>query len=228
MNLKGVLIDFGYTLADLNRENVRKYREELVSILTGYGYNKTVEDLAPILDSLYRSTSTGEVKDLYGFWKLLLTNLSMPENQNLISELMELRKRHIPTRWRLYEGVIPVLSDLRNKYKLALVSNCFVGLSDILEALDLPRFFKCIILSYKVGVRKPDKQMYLEALRCLRLESGECIFVSDQISDLEGAREVGLKTLLVRQGEYTTRDAKDPNFKPDYKCNYISEITNFL
>ena len=47
-------------------------------------------------------------------------------------------------------------------------------------------------------------------------------------SDLEGAREVGLKTILVRQGEHTTHNAKDPNFKPEFQCNKISEILNFL
>ena len=64
LNLKGVLIDFGYTLAYLNEENVRRYREELVSILTEHGCNKTLGDLVPILDSTYRSTIKGEVKDI--------------------------------------------------------------------------------------------------------------------------------------------------------------------
>ncbi len=52
LNVRGVLIDFGYTLAYLNEENVERYREELVSVLTKYGYNKTLDDLVPILDSI--------------------------------------------------------------------------------------------------------------------------------------------------------------------------------
>jgi HAD superfamily hydrolase (TIGR01509 family) len=228
LNLRGVLIDFGYTLAYLNEENVERYREELVSILTKYGYNKTLDDLVPILYSTYRSSTKGEVKGIHEFWKVLLKNLGTRESPILIQELIELRKNHVLTRWRLYDNVISVLSALRKNYKLALVSNCFVGLSDVLRALNLTHFFECIILSYEVGVRKPDRRIYLEALQRLKLRPEESVFVSDAISDLEGAREVGLKTILVRQGEYTTHEAKDSNFKPDFQCKYISEIIDYL
>jgi len=233
LNLRGVLIDFGYTLAFLNEENVRRYREELVSILMKYGYNKALDDLVLILDNTYRSTTKGEVKDIYEFWKVLLQNLGIPERPILIQELTELRKLHVPTRFNLYDKVNLVLSTLKKKYKLALVSNCFVGLSDVLEALNLTHFFDCIILSYEIGAKKPDKRIYLEALQRLKLRPEECTFVSDAISDLEGAREVGLKTILIRQGKYPFSfvrggKAKDPNFKPDFQCKHVSQIMEYL
>ncbi len=233
LNLRGVLIDFGYTLAYLNEENVKRYREELVSILRKYGYNKTLDDLVPILDTTYKNSTKGEVKDIYEFWRVLLKNLGIDERAILVQELTELRKKHVPTRFRLYENVASVLSTLRKKYKLALVSNCFVGLSEVLEALNLTHFFDCIVLSYEIGVKKPDRCIYLEALQKLKLRPDECVFVSDSISDLEGAREVGLKTILVRQGEYpfsfvTMGKAKDPNFKPDFQCKRISQVIECL
>jgi len=101
LNLRGVLIDFGYTLAYLNEENVRRYREELVSILRKHGYNKTLDEFVSILDNTYRSTTKGEVKDIYGFWKVLSKNLGIRERPTLIQELTELRKNHVPTRFRL-------------------------------------------------------------------------------------------------------------------------------
>jgi putative hydrolase of the HAD superfamily len=97
-----------------------------------------------------------------------------------------------------------------------------------MRALGIAKFFQGIILSYEAGVRKPDKRIYVKALQSVKLRPGECVFVSDEVSDLEGAREVGLKTLLVRQGSHTTFEAKDPDFKPDHQCNRISEITRFL
>ncbi|UCE95209.1 MAG: HAD family hydrolase [Candidatus Bathyarchaeota archaeon] len=228
MSLRGVLIDFGYTLAYLDKENIRDYRKELVFILKEYGYTATLDDFVSILDNTYRSISKGEVRDIHGFWKVLLKNLGILDRPTLIQELTDLRKNHMPTRFRLYDNVISILSALKKKYKLALVSNCFIGLSDILESLGLTRFFECIILSYEVGVMKPDRRIYLEALRRLKLEPEESVFVSDAISDLEGAREVGLKTMLICQGERTNQRAKDPNFKPDFQCKHISEIIDYL
>lgn len=228
MGFKGVLVDFGDTLAYFDEERNRRYVEGLLSILRRYGYQKNLDDLNSFLNNAYGNSTKGEVKDFREFWELLLKNLGVPIAPTSIEELEEFRKRHHATIFELYEGAIPVLSTLRRKYKLVLVSNCAIGLSDVLKVLGLARFFECIILSYEVGVRKPHKRIYLEALRRVKLEPDKCVFVSDEISDLEGAREVGLKTLLVRQGPHTTYEAKNPNFKPDFQCNYISEITKLL
>jgi len=235
LKLRGVLFDFGYTLAYHDEENVRRYREKLVSILMKYGYNKTFDDFVTVLESTYRKASSAKMKDVYELWKTLLENLGIPERSTLVQELTELRKQYVPTRLRLYDNVVLVLSTLKKKYKLALVSNCFVGLYDILRALNLIHFFECIVLSYEVGVRKPDKRMYVEALQRLKLRPEECVFVSDAISDLEGARNLGLKTMLICQREYPfsfVREgkgkAKDANFEPDFKCKHISQIIKCL
>lgn len=180
------------------------------------------------MDNAYYISSKGEVKDIYEFWKLLLKSLGISERSELIMDLTELRNRHVAKGFRLYDKVTPVLSGLKKRYKLALVSNCSVGLSDVLRAMGLIRFFECIILSYGVGGRKPDMRIYLETLRRPKLQPRECVFVADEISDLEGARNVGLKTILVRQGEQTTQNAKDPNFKQGFQCCNISEISKFL
>jgi len=159
---------------------------------------------------------------------LILTNLGISENSELIQQLSGLRELHLDTLFKLYDGVIPILSAWKMKYKLALVSNCPVGFSDFLKHLGLAPFFDCMILSYEVGVGKPERHIYLEALEGLGLEPDECVFVSDEISDLEGAAEIGLRTILVHQGERTTINAKDPNFRPNFICDRISEITRFL
>jgi FMN phosphatase YigB (HAD superfamily) len=94
--------------------------------------------------------------------------------------------------------------------------------------LGLTRFFEHMSLSHEVGVRKPGKRIYLDAIIALRVEGNECVFVADEISDLEGAKPFGMKTVLVRQGPSTYEDAEDINFKPDVECDKISEITRFL
>jgi putative hydrolase of the HAD superfamily len=103
-----------------------------------------------------------------------------------------------------------------------------MGTREEINNLDLSKFFEHMSLSNEVGVRKPDKRIYLDTLKALTLEGHECIFVADEISDLEGARPLKMKTLLVRQGSNTYSEAKDPNFKPDLECKRISEITRFL
>jgi putative hydrolase of the HAD superfamily len=228
LHFKGVLIDFGGTLAYLDELENRRYEEALVLTLEKYGYKRGLKDISGVLASTYVSSTKGEQKTPHEFWSLVLRKLEVPARQDLTNELEAVRNRHLSSTWKLYDGVSAALATLRKKYRLALVSNCAEGTDRLINSLGLADFFSCIILSYQVGVRKPDKRIYLETLGCLKLEAHECIFVADEISDLEGAREIGLRTMLVRQGTDTFQGAKDVNFKPKFEISQISEITTSL
>ena len=228
MKLKGVLIDFGDTLACIEDNSDRKYREGLLSILIKHGKRVDLNDLTLALEPVYGRSSRGEVKDFKEFWELVLAHLNLIAEPELIRELDDFRSRNFVTIFTLYEGAMWVLPILKRKYTLALVSNCSIGMRDVIRSLGISSFFKGIVLSYEVGVRKPDRRIYIWALQSINLAPNDCVFVSDEISDLEGAREVGLKTLLVRQGSLTTYEAKEADFAPDFQCDSISEITKVL
>lgn len=229
MDLDGVLIDFGDTLAYINEEGYRRYEEALLSVIRKRGYQGCLNRLHSVFGDALGGSSRGELGSLQEFWQLFLENLGVSNVSAMaIRELEEVRSHHSPVMFKLYEGALQVLYILRKKYRLALVSNCAIGTSDVIKALGLTDFFEVIVLSYEVGVRKPGERIYLEALRGLKLEPQRCIFVADEISDLEGARALELKTMLVRQGVHTTHEAEDPHFKPDFQCCHIAEVTNFL
>jgi len=228
MRVKGVLIDFGDTLAYVDKANNRDFVEGLLAILESHGYQHNVDDLNLRLSGLYYESSKGLIRSHERFWQLLLTSLDMPVDPRVINELEDFREQNYATIFKLYEGVLPVLSGLHQKYRLALVSNCSIGLSQVTRTLGIADSFDAIVLSYEVGARKPDKRIYVEAIRQVQLEPGKCMFVSDEISDLEGANELGMKTLFVRQGNSADPDAKNPNFTPTFQCNHIGEIAKFL
>jgi len=228
LTLKGILIDFGGTLAFRDEMKNREYEAALVLVLKKYGYERRLKDLSSVLASIYGNSTKGELKTLQEFWSLMLMKLGIPERPELMDDVQEVRNNHSATMYKLYGGVLETLGVLKEKCKLALVSNCAVGTDKLIHSLGLDDFFSCIILSYQVGARKPDKRMYHEALKCLRLEAQECVFVADEISDLEGAREIGLGTILVRQGSTTFQDAKNVNFKPDFQISQITEVTEIL
>ena len=228
MTFKGVLIDFGGTLACLDEAKFREYEAALVATLKKHGYERSLEDLASVLACVYMNDSKGELKTPREFWSQMLAKLRIPRQSELPEILQDIRNNHETAMWKLYSKVPATLGILREKCKLALVSNCAVGTDKLIDSLGLTGFFDCTILSYQVGVRKPDKRMYLEALRCLGLEAEECVFVADEISDLEGAKETGLKTILVLQGHHTAQESKDLSFKPDFQISQISEVTKIV
>lgn len=228
VDLKGIAIDFGGTLAYIDKMGNREYQEALLSMANEFGYQGNLRNLVSAWNDVIWHSMKGEFKNMQEFWKQFADKLNMPSSPVLMKNLESIRIQYSSVVFQLYEGALSVLSVLRDRYQLALVSNCAIGTSDVIKALKLASYFECVALSYEVGVRKPHKQMHLEALQCLGLEADECIFVADEISDLEGAKEVGMKTILVRQGSHTFYEARDQSFQPDFQCNNISEITGFL
>lgn len=228
LSIEAVLIDLGDTLAYIDKAGIDSYRQALLAVVRQYGYQGGLGEFSTGFDHAIGNSMKGEVKNLHEFWRVFMEDLGIQAEETLIRMLEEIRKTHSTALFKLFDGSLEILVSLQKKYRLALVSNCAIGTSENIENLNLAPFFECIILSYEVKSRKPSKLIYLEALRCLNVKAADCIFIADEISDLEGAKELGMKSLLVRQGVYTTHEAKDPNFKPDYECARISEVSNFL
>ena len=228
LKVKGALIDFGDTLAYTDEKAYDRYVEEIVAVARENRDGLGTDTVRSTFTSLYRSSSSGEMKSIEDFWSIFLGRLGVSCENGLIDRLERIRKRFYVSSFRLYEGVPSVLSLLSKKYRLALVSNCGVGLMDAIKALGLTEFFDVIVLSYEVGVRKPDERIYVEALEKMGLKGDECVFVADEISDLEGARRLGMRTLLVRQGVDTFCEAKDLGFKPDFEVERVAQIVDFL
>ncbi len=52
--------------------------------------------------------------------------------------------------------------------------------------------FDHLILSYKVGARKPEAKIYEMAIDAAKRPKERCLFIDDRIENVEGARNVGL------------------------------------
>ena len=69
-----------------------------------------------------------------------------------------------------------------------------------------------IISSKEIGVRKPDPRLYQAALQQLGVNADQAIFVGHKISELDGARAVGLKTVAFNYDKSAQADHYIENF----------------
>lgn len=76
----------------------------------------------------------------------------------------------------------------------ALVSNSW-GPPDDYPWATLPQFCE-VVISAKVGIRKPDKAIYELAAEKLGRATTECVFVDDVEVNLDPARALGMSTIL--------------------------------
>jgi putative hydrolase of the HAD superfamily len=85
-----------------------------------------------------------------------------------------------------------------------VVSNCDYLTRAIVEQLELPREVDAIVLSFEVGVAKPDPGIYRAALDALGARPADAVFVDDQAWYCEGAEALGIRSYLI------LRDDADP------------------
>jgi len=101
--------------------------------------------------------------------------------------------------WRVYPDVPPVLDLLQRRgLRLGIISNFDERLYQIVPALGLQDRFRVILPSTSAGVAKPDRRIFLEALRRLKVEPPAALHVGDEPeSDAIGAAAAGIHCLLV-------------------------------
>ena len=77
MDLDGVLIDFGDTLAYFNDGGFRSYEDALLRIFRRHGYQGSFELMHRIFRELISGSSSGEFGSLHEFWARFLEKLDM-------------------------------------------------------------------------------------------------------------------------------------------------------
>ena len=116
----------------------------------------------------------------------------------LASELSELTTTFLQTGVHLWDDSLPVVRELRRRgVATALVSNCDHGTRPVVDRLGLPDEMDAIVLSFEVGVAKPDAGIYRAALAALGVRPEEAVFVDDQAAYCDGAAALGIESVLL-------------------------------
>jgi len=102
-----------------------------------------------------------------------------------------------------FPGVVPTLIELRQRYRLGVISN---GLAvkqwEKLINLGLHHFFDVVVTSEEVGYEKPETEIFEVAVRKLGFSGEECVMVGDRIdTDILGGKASGMKTVWVKRGK---------------------------
>lgn len=84
----------------------------------------------------------------------------------------------------------------KEKYKIGLLSNAWDGTRALVEEqFHFLNVFDVSIFSAEVGIRKPAAEIFYTVLKKLDVLAEEAIFVDDFSANIEGASQVGLRTV---------------------------------
>ena len=122
----------------------------------------------------------------------------------------------------LFAGVSVALQQLKNDYTLISLTN---GNADV-QAIGIAHWFDFSLSSAAVGKAKPHPAMFQEALRLSGVGSKQAVHVGDDpLNDVQGAREMGMKTVWVN---HLKRPWPKHKQKADASIQHFSELPRLL
>ena len=120
----------------------------------------------------------------------------------------------------------PVIQKLYEKYPLILVSNFYGNVESVLDDFGIISYFKEIVESAVVGVRKPDPAIFSLGVEALGLSPEEIVVIGDSYTkDIIPATKIGCKTIWLKGIGW---EDEDSNQAADIVISDFCELDNIF
>jgi len=205
--MQAVLFDLYGTLVDIltDESDLCIYRT-ISQFLTYFEIHYRPEELAAKYQKktaekmlAYQDGPFGEVDVFQVFEEILAEGWRKQPERSLVIWLARLFRSLSRRRFRLFEDARPVLDELNGNFQLGIVSDAqWVFSEPEIRMLGLHNYFDTIVLSSRYFIRKPDPQIYAHALRAMRIEPSQALYVgNDPAADVAGPQAIGMPVILI-------------------------------
>lgn len=121
------------------------------------------------------------------------------------------------------ESAKPVLEALSKKWPIVLVSNFYGNIETVLKDFGVRDYFKDIIESAVLGIRKPDPRIFEHGVKALGCLPAETLVIGDSYrKDIVPAESIGCQVLWLKGKGWTAEE--DAQLHP----NIITELGQVL
>ena len=130
---------------------------------------------------------------------------------------------------KLYPDIKMILEILSQKYKLGVIANQVAGTKDRLDNWGIGKCFDVVVASAEAGCAKPDLKLFNLALEQAGCKPNEAVMIGDRLdNDVVPAKQLGMKTVWVRQGFAKYQSISNETEKPDFIIDTIGDILDIL
>jgi len=208
MSIEAIIFDLYGTLVDIwTDENDLSVYYSLCKFLKYYGVSLKPEEFA----ALYQESAAahlldhpgpyGEIDVFLVFEEILQTGLKKTPERALVIWLARLFRSLSTRRLRLFPDALPALQELTATYRLGLVSDAqWVFSEPEIRFLGLEKYLETVVLSSRYFVRKPAPQIYAHALRAMKLQPSQALYVgNDPARDVPGPQAIGMPVVIIHR-----------------------------
>lgn len=236
-NIKAIFLDVGNTMRIvIPDEPFVVESKRMLAELTGT--KMSPDEFHALLEERYKvlrkraKTELIEASEKEMWTKWMLPDFPSKKIAPLSAKLTRLWRdcdgRRVPR-----EDVKETVIELRKRgYLLGLIANTITEteIPDYLKADKLSKYIKTVILSSKVGIRKPNPEIYWMASRKIGVKPERCVYVGDNPSrDAEGTRAAGYGMFILFYEPAT--QAKEPpkvEIHPDYTIKAMKDLLDIF
>lgn len=118
--------------------------------------------------------------------------LNEVNKSDLTNDLIAIWTQEALKTTKLNTELLGIIDKLRKNYRLGILSDLTESIYFTDVELKIYDHFDSLFLSFKVGLKKPDKQFYLLALNEMKSQPAETIFIDDKAEYVNAAKELGL------------------------------------
>jgi len=142
-------------------------------------------------------------------------------------EAMHVYQLSLPRNLALDASTRALLTNLKGRrIACAIVTNGSTNLQmEKVMASGLDELVQTIVISARLGIRKPDRRIFIQALAEMRADPTTTLFVGDDPdADILGAKAVGMRTVWLSRGrQWPYRDDC-----PDHIVGQLSEVRELV
>ena len=168
-------------------------------LLDMYGVivKQTGDDFVPYVQQTFPELDPEEIikpwnKANMGEW----SSLEIWATVGFRGDLEKIERNYLDTI-KLNDGFLDFIKAVRNKYKLAIISNDSSRWSKYLrEKFNINQYFDVISISGDLKIRKPDERIFRLTMEKLAVNAAECLYVDDRRGYLGAASKLGMNTIL--------------------------------
>ena len=181
-------------------------------VLDMYGVivKQTGDDFVPYVQQTFPELTPEEI---YTPWFKAdvgeLTSLEVWEALGFQGDLEQIEKEYLDTI-EISEGFFEFINSIKGEYKLAIISNDSSRWSHYLrEKFGLNKYFDVISISGDLKMQKPDEGIFKHTIEKLGVKAEECIYIDDREGNLEAAKKVGMKPVLLNSRKVSYEGAAE-------------------
>ena len=200
---KVIFFDVGYTL-DIPASGDWMFTNKFLELAGKKLKQKTKTEIQQARDAGLRfldqdhliQSVEAEIRNFFDYYSIISDQLDLGLTEEERDQIARDRacnmNNYIP-----YPGIADVLSTLSKTHKLGIISDTWPSIEPQLEHIGVSQYMSFCTFSCFVGVFKPDRRIYLDALNKCGFPAEETVFIDDAVRNLDGAAALGITPVLI-------------------------------